>query len=136
MLVGTRLWASDEALGHDSAKARIVGSSGDDTIRGGVVDAVRGYDWPKPFNCRTLRNSFTDEWQDRTETLWAEGDAARKDYFAAAGRGDFDTALVIAGESAGLVRDVEPARAIVERMVADAIDVLIGAPDRFLRLDD
>ena len=41
-------------------------------------------------------------------------------YAAARVEGNFDIAAVIAGESAGLVREILPARDIVARMVRDA----------------
>ena len=41
-LLGTRFYASIEAIGTDAAKARIAGAAGDDTARSRVFDIVRG----------------------------------------------------------------------------------------------
>ena len=47
VLVGTRFYATEEALGADAAKARIVEASGDETVRGKAFDIVRQTDWPE-----------------------------------------------------------------------------------------
>src|SRR6516162_7492593 len=43
VLVGTRFYATIESLGHDKAKARVVASSGEETVRTSVFDTIRGY---------------------------------------------------------------------------------------------
>jgi nitronate monooxygenase len=45
-LVGTRLFASREALGSDVLKQRILEATGDDTLRTEVFDIIRRLDWP------------------------------------------------------------------------------------------
>jgi nitronate monooxygenase len=54
VLVGTRFYASHEALGHPEAKARIVKRGGDETLRTHVFDIVRALDWPKIYTGRAL----------------------------------------------------------------------------------
>jgi nitronate monooxygenase len=49
---------------------------------------------------------------------------------AARERGDFNTAAVIAGESAGLVRDVPTAGELVRRIMAEANDLMANASHR------
>jgi len=44
-LMGTRFYASVEALGLAKAKERLVSASGDETGRTRVFDIVRGYSW-------------------------------------------------------------------------------------------
>ncbi|HEX5822832.1 MAG TPA: nitronate monooxygenase, partial [Candidatus Limnocylindrales bacterium] len=47
VVVGTRLWASDEALVHPNLQAAVVSASGDETLRSHVIDILKGYDvWP------------------------------------------------------------------------------------------
>jgi nitronate monooxygenase len=85
--------------------------------------------WPDGWTIRTLANDFTRRWAGDVDALRAdEGELAR--YDRARAEGDFDTAAVIAGEAADLVRGIEPAGAIVERIVAEAEALLAGAPDR------
>src|SRR5438094_235403 len=64
-LIGTRFYASTEALGHDRAKQRLVAAHGNETARTRVFDIVRGYPWPAFYTGRALRNRFLDRWDGR-----------------------------------------------------------------------
>lgn len=118
VLLGTRFLASEEALAAPGAKARVVQASGDATLRTTVFDIARGYDWPAKFPARALRNSFTDTWHGREAELRRELGPERRRYEEAVAAGDFDTALVFAGEAVDLIDAVLPAARIVERLVA------------------
>ncbi|WP_029421268.1 NAD(P)H-dependent flavin oxidoreductase [Alicyclobacillus macrosporangiidus] len=117
VLVGTRFYAAAEALGHPAAKARLVMSGGDDTVRTRVFDIVRDTGWPERYPGRALRNRLYEEWNGREDELRAKLDEVRPAYQAAVAAGDFDTAVVWAGEGIDLIHDVEPAGEIVRRMV-------------------
>jgi len=122
--LGTRFYACAEAAGHDSAKARIVGASGDETVRSIVFDISREHLWPEPYTGRCLANDHTRNWLGREVALMREpGQGAR--YLAAKERGDFDIAAVIAGESAGLIHDAPSAAEIVHRITTQA-EALLG----------
>ena len=128
-LIGTRFYAAGESLGQPAAKARLVTSSGDDTVRTTVFDLVRGIDWPAPYTGRALRNTFTAAWHGHEEEL-AQQTSERERYQRASAAGDFDTALIWAGEGVDGVREVEPAAVIVERVIAEAL----SATERLRRL--
>lgn len=117
VLMGTRFYATREALGHDKAKARIVAATGDETVQGALVDTIRGITWPAPYALRTLENAYTKKWAGKEAEL---GEDERERYAKAAEAGDFDTAAVIAGEGSGLIHDTPPAADIVERTVREA----------------
>ncbi len=119
-LVGTRFYASHEALGSDRAKQRIAAASGDDTERTTVFDIVRRLDWPRPYTGRALRNGFMRRWHEREDELSASLAVEAPAFQAAAGAADFDTAMVWAGEAVDLVRSVDAAGEIVERIAAEA----------------
>lgn len=127
-LVGTRLYASEEALGHDNAKARLVDSGGDDTLRTRIFDIVRGLDWPAPYTGRAIRNAFADTWHGREDSLDAAPAEVRDDYRKAAKAGDTRTAVVWASEAIDLIRDLRPAGDIVRDMARDAASRLSRAP--------
>jgi nitronate monooxygenase len=120
VLVGTRLWASAEALVHPGHHAAILGSAGDSTVRTSLPDIARELDWPAGFTARTRRNAFTERWSGREaelkEKIATEGPRYR-DAFAA---GDAEETGVWFGEAAGLIHAIEPAGAIIERMAEDA----------------
>jgi nitronate monooxygenase len=118
VLVGTRFLAADESLAAPGAKARVVQANGDTTLRTTVFDIVRGYDWPAKFPARALRNSFTETWHGREAELRREVSSERRRYGEAVAAGDFDTALVFAGEGVDLIDSVLPAGRIVERLAA------------------
>jgi nitronate monooxygenase len=119
-LIGTRFYAATESLGHPNAKERIVRATGGDTDRTRVFDVVRGLGWPEPYTGRALRNRFLDRWQGREAALAAELEGERAAFNAALGVGDFDTAMVFAGEGADLIGGVEPAAELVRRIGAEA----------------
>ena len=124
VLVGTRFYASEEAAGAAAAKQRIVAASGDATVRSIVFDISRRNVWPAPFNGRCLRNAHTERWLGRELELMQNVEAESARYLAARQAQDFDIAAVIAGEAAGLIRDVQPAARIVAGMVEQAEGLL------------
>lgn len=124
VLIGTRLYATPEAAAADAAKERIRAATGDDTLRSIVFDISRRNVWPAPFAGRCLRNAHLDRWFGREVELLRRQEEEATRYAAARRDGDFDVAAVIAGESSGLVRDILPARDIVERIVREASALL------------
>ncbi|HEX7329563.1 MAG TPA: nitronate monooxygenase [Casimicrobiaceae bacterium] len=126
-LIGTRFYASTEALVHPSAKARVVAAQGGDTVRTGVFDIVRGYVWPAPYTGRALTNGFVQRWHGREDALRSAVESERAAFRAAAAAGDFDTAMVWAGEGVDLIGDIPAAGTLVERIAADAETRLCGA---------
>jgi nitronate monooxygenase len=126
VLVGTRFWASREALVHEAHQAAAVAASGDETIRSSLPDIARQLDWPKPFDIRVSDNAFIRKWAGRDAELKAVIAQEGPSYRAAFAAGDTQNAAVIFGEAAGLIADVPPAGEIVERMVEDAASLLAG----------
>ena len=120
VLVGSRLWASDEALVHPAMLAAAVAAGGDDTIRSTVMDVARRLDWPPGWTARVLKNGFTARWHDDPAGLLAVAEAESARWRAAWAAGDVDVANTFVGEATGLIDRIEPAGAIVERMVGDA----------------
>jgi nitronate monooxygenase len=127
VVLGTRFYASHEAAGHPNAKERIVAASGDETSRGLVFDISRRNVWPAPFTGRCLLNDHARRWEGRELELLRHAHEEGERYLAARAVGDFNMAAVIAGEAVDLIAAVEPAGAIVRRIVADAEALLTGA---------
>lgn len=119
-LLGTRFYASAEALGQDEAKRRIVAARGEQTARTHVFDIVRGYHWPRIYPGRALRNRFMERWTGREDDLAAAVETERAAYQAATRDNDYETAVVWAGEAVDLIRSVESAAALVERIGVEA----------------
>ncbi|MCV7413213.1 oxidoreductase [Mycobacterium florentinum] len=123
-LVGTRLWASTEALVSPRAQERAIAASGDDTLRTRVYDVVRQLDWPGDYNARALGNRFLDTWHGNEDQLSAALPEAVETFEKAVAAEDFDAAAILVGEAIGLVRDVRPAADIVHDMARDAERIL------------
>ena len=126
-LIGTRFYASSEALGHPCAKKRIVNACGDDTARTNLFDAVRGLAWPRRYSGRALRNAFLRRWEARVDELAAAMPQERAAYRDATSAGDFDTAVVWAGEAVDQIRRIEQAQALVHRIASEAEALLRSA---------
>lgn len=123
-LIGTRFYASVEALGHQRAKKRITAAGGGETARTTVFDIVRGYHWPAAYPGRALRNSFMERWDGREKELTEALNAERPVYQRAAQEADYDTTVVWAGEAVDLIRTVENAGALVEQICVNAESLL------------
>lgn len=120
VVMGTRFWATQEALIHQAAKAKVVAASGDETIRTRVYDVVRQRAWPKGYTGRLMKNDFIEKWHGREEELAAMRSSERDRVEAAYAAGDYDTANVTVGESIGLVNDVPRAADLVRQIAAEA----------------
>jgi nitronate monooxygenase len=132
-LMGTRFYAATEALGHQRAKERIVAANGGDTRRTRVFDVVRQYVWPQPYTGRAIRNPFMERWDGREDDLGAALDDEILGFRAAVRDGDFDTAMIWAGEGVDLISDVAPAGELVRRIGTEAEARLWHASDLLRR---
>ncbi|HEX6958483.1 MAG TPA: nitronate monooxygenase [Ferrovibrio sp.] len=119
-LVGTRFWASAEALVHRRHHEAAIAASGDETIRTTVVDIARQIPWPRGFTARVCRNAFTQRWHGREDELERAAAVEGPRYRQAFTAGDPDNTGVWFGEAAGIIRSIEPAAAIVETMAQQA----------------
>lgn len=126
VVVGTRLWASAEALTPKAHTDKAIGKTGDSTIRMKTLDALRGVPWPREYSFRCLKNKLTDEWSDReAEAFRAFGKLSAK-YAQARAQNDLDMVAVVCGEAVGLLRDRPSAESIVNSIAAQAAILLRG----------
>ncbi|MBR1281265.1 nitronate monooxygenase [Bradyrhizobium sp. AUGA SZCCT0177] len=120
VLMGSRFWATQEALIHPKAKAKVVAASGDETVRTSVYDIVRRREWPSGYTGRLLRNEFIEKWHGREAELEAMKNEELARVETAWEAGDYDTANVTVGESIGLIQDIPRAGELVKRIAAEA----------------
>ena len=130
--VGTRFWASEEALVNPNLHQAALAASGDDTVRQSVLDIVRGRPWPARYTGRVLKNQFVGEWLGREGQLREAKASQSERYQAASKAGDATVAATIVGENVSLIHAIEPAAVILQRMVAEAEALLAGA-GRYIR---
>jgi nitronate monooxygenase len=126
VLMGTRFYASIEADVAEEAKRRICAAGSGDTVRGVVFDWSRNIFWPAPFTGRSLVNDHTRRWHGREAELMHNIGTVTAEYAVAKAAGNFDIAVVFAGESVGLIHDIRPAAEIVERIAAEAEQIMLG----------
>lgn len=126
VLLGTRFYASQESDGAEEAKRRICAATGGSTTRGIIFDMSRNNVWPAPFTGRCLINDHARRWTGRELELLQNVGAVAAEYAAAKAAGNFDIAAVIAGEAVGLIHDIPPVAEIVDRIVTEADQILLG----------
>lgn len=124
VLIGSRFWASQEALVHPNHHAAALASDGDGTVRQTATDLARRLDWPAEFNARILQNDFTRRFAGRETEMAAELAGYHDRYAEAFAAGDIQAAGVWVGEATGLIHSISPAGEIVEQIVAAAAQVL------------
>lgn len=111
--LGTRLYATDEAVDIERAKLRLVEAGPDDTVRSVVYDLARGPEWPGDYRGRSLRSPFTDRWVGNEEQMRARLDEVRSIHERAVTEQDMSVRVVWAGEGVGGIDAIEPATRIV-----------------------
>ncbi|HEX5508305.1 MAG TPA: nitronate monooxygenase, partial [Pseudolabrys sp.] len=134
VLVGSRFWASKEAIVPAPFQQAAVDADGDATIRTSVVDVVRKKEWPAEFTARVMKNQFVNDWHGRETALASAENAVREldRYSRAWQSGNIDNTGVFVGEAAGLIHDVQPAADIIRAIVAQAERTLARARDATL----
>jgi nitronate monooxygenase len=128
VLLGSRLLMSKEALVPPGFQDAVVRADGDAAIKTSVLDIVRGFNWPPEITGRALRNRFVADWQGRETALAEPATTASqlRRYTQARDTGDTENTGIFIGEVAGLIKDVQPADAIVKAMVVDAEELIAG----------
>jgi nitronate monooxygenase len=114
VVVGTRFWASAEALTPAEVTDRAIGQTGDSTVRTRVIDPLRGVAWPEEFSFRILANRTTELWAHREAEARAAFGRMSAAFAEARRTFDFDVLPIVAGEALGLVHERPPAATIVE----------------------
>ncbi len=120
VLVGTRFWASSEALVHANHHKLLVDANSDGTLRTRVADIARQIPWPLGWTARIARNSFTDRWHGSEDALEKNVSSEGPRHRQAFSDGDAQNTGVWFGEAAGLIRKIESVAEIVDRMATDA----------------
>ena len=126
VLLGTRLWASTEALVREGHHNAILETDGDGTVRTTVADIARQIQWPPGFTARIRRNAFTHRWHGRESELQAHIQTEGPRYREAFAQGDAEHTGVWFGEAAGVIHAIESAETIVNALSKGAAQLLRG----------
>lgn len=120
VLVGSRLWASQEANVGPRMHAAALSATGDDTIRSQLMDLARRLDWPKRYSARVLKNKFIERWQGRESELMAVAEVEAEKYRTAWANDDPENSNTFVGEAVGMITKILPVSEIIREMVAGA----------------
>jgi len=139
-LMGTRFVASQEAFAHDIYKQGIIDASVHDTARHNIF----GYDFPDA-TVRGLRNEIVREWEGKdTPPPYKDSELSSQPIIGETSlygqtmpiskymgfpptpdaSGDFEQMSLLAGESAGLIKDLKPAGEIIDEIIREAEDII------------
>ncbi len=132
VVVGSRFWASAEALTMKAHTDKAIAATGDATIRTKALDALRGTPWPRQYSFRFLKNRLASTWANREEEAFAAFGSEALQYTQARAKDDLETVAVVCGEAAGLIRDRPGAETIVKDMAEQAEGLLRGGVQKWL----
>ncbi|MEI2639359.1 MAG: nitronate monooxygenase [Microthrixaceae bacterium] len=130
--LGTRFLASREAISNAVEATKLIELGAFDTVRTDVYDVVRGPAWPEGHDGRVYRNEFVGRWDRDPTHPQDQVDSMRSDYFASV-PDDYSVRPLWTGEGVELVRSIESASTIVERVVTEATTLLASAGTRISR---
>jgi NAD(P)H-dependent flavin oxidoreductase YrpB (nitropropane dioxygenase family) len=136
--IGTRFVATLEGHVHDAYKARLIEASGSDTTR----TRIFGKHHPDFNPIRVLRNRVVAQWNERAADVPDDNSkemiVGHMDMFGMAtelrkftnlvpmpdATGDFEELPLLAGQGVGLINSIEPIADVVQKMIAQAREVL------------
>ena len=124
--LGTRFLASAEAPVSPGWKNAIVKAAAEEWTQVEFVNdinpvpGVTGYG----TRVRVRRTPFTDTWEQRRDEIRRDRHRVVTEITAATEDGTLHELLVVAGQSAGLIRDIAPVADIIRAIVADAEQAL------------
>jgi len=124
VVIGSRFWASQEAMVHPNMHRAALEASGDQTIRSSVMDIARDLNWPGRYTAHVLQNEFTDRWHADIEGLLEHAASESTKWKSAWVAGDTNVANTFVGEVVGLVNSIEPAGALLRDIVSQAEKLL------------
>lgn len=124
VLIGSRFWASHEALVHPNMHSAAINASGDDTLRSSVMDMARLLDWPKPYTARVLKNEFTQRWHNHEDELLKQQSEQAQLWKNAWAEGDTSIANTFVGEATGMINDICSATDILADITGQAEAIL------------
>jgi NAD(P)H-dependent flavin oxidoreductase YrpB (nitropropane dioxygenase family) len=131
VLLGTRFLATPEAPLPETYKQAICGSDGHDTLLTELPDVIAGQVWPGAY-ARVLRTPFVQEWLGREDAVRRHRRELLQRIQRARQEGDVANGSLLIGQDSGLIERIEPAGAIVARIVREAEALLAERPSQVL----
>jgi nitronate monooxygenase/enoyl-[acyl-carrier protein] reductase II len=127
--LGSRFLASTESPVGQRWRNALVTHPSEDWVQAGFINVLN----PNPgtvgyrTRLRLLRTEFVERWEQRAGELAVDPTPALTELAEADTAGDREDLLVVGGQSAGLIKGVQPAGEIVRALIAEARDALAAA---------
>jgi enoyl-[acyl-carrier protein] reductase II len=120
--VGTRFLASEEAAVDETWKRRITEAESEDVVRFETWSAIMPPRPPGAYNVvpRVIRTEFVSEWESRPGDAADQSQRLMGEIMGAVREGRTHEVVPFTGQTAGMIRDVQPAAKIVHDLVAEA----------------
>lgn len=128
--MGTRFVCSTECIAHPKYKEKILKANDRATV---VTGQILGL--PQ----RRLRNKLTDQFRELEKVGLKKEELELFDRGRVALgliEGDVEDGALLAGQIAGLIKEIKPVKAIIEEIVAEAESIIIGLKNRYRKGDD
>ena len=132
VLLGTRFLATPEAPLPAADKEAICQSDGHDTLLTEIPDIAAAQVWPGAY-ARALRTRFIERFIGREDEVRRRRSEVVAGLRQARAEGDVENGSLLIGQDAGLIDSVEPAAAVVTRIVAEAESLLATRGAAFQR---
>ena len=119
--LGSRFLASAESPVGERWKKALVTHPSEDWIQSRFINAMN----PNPgtlgyrTRLRLLRTEFVERWEAKADQVEVDPAPVLAELSEAVAAGDKEALLVVGGQSAGLIRSIEPAAAIVRALVLE-----------------
>jgi nitronate monooxygenase len=124
IVMGTRYWASREALVLPKVHQAAIAATGDETVRTRILDMVRGFEWPERYTARAHFNDFLRQWHGREEVFQDGLEQRREAWEKTQKSGDPANSAIFVGEGLGLIAEIISAEDIARIVSAQASDIL------------
>jgi len=118
--VGTRFVCSEECIAHPGYKEKILQANERATV-------VSGQSTGHPLRC--LENRLTRQFQEMEKAGASKEELEAfgvNKYYQGTIEGDLEGGSLLAGQIAGLIKDIKSAKVIIEEMIAEAEAVIAG----------
>jgi enoyl-[acyl-carrier protein] reductase II len=123
--IGTRFVCSQECIAHPRYKEKILQAHERSTVASGQSTG-------HPLRC--LQNRLTRQFQKMEKAGASKEDLesfGRNRYYQAAIDGNLEDGTIIAGQIAGLVKDIKPVRVIIDEMMSEAEAIIAGLKNSY-----
>jgi enoyl-[acyl-carrier protein] reductase II len=120
--IGTRFLASEEAAVEEAWKRRITEADSEDIVRFETWSAIMPPRPPGAYDVvpRVMRTDFVRKWESRPGDAAEQSERLMGEIMGAVREGRTHNVVPFTGQTAGMIRDVQPAAKIVQDLVAEA----------------